>query len=206
MDFFVVDIWVVADRNAFNHPATCVIDPHSASESARLARSSFWKIKSSILVQKSSARPVIWLTFKKCVLLNNVCIIWCVDDHRVLTSRININARRSVIFCSWNERVTKVSHHCFLWGLNLIARTIFRIYIPMKLSPKAMMWLIGPYLVYRRQNIFWQIRKFAIILSRNVIVKVTVQQCCSSILVVTTAWSSFLAFCTWNCPNALEEL
>ena len=94
----------------------------------RLLRSSFWKMKSSIWSRKSSARPALQSRNVKVTLLINLRIIWCIDDHRVWTLRININARRSVIFWAWNNRVTKSSHCCFLWRLDRTVRTIFRSY------------------------------------------------------------------------------
>ena len=73
-----------------------------------------------------------------------------------------------------------------------------------------MMWLIQQYLLHWQQNTSWLswdgLVSFDIILSCSIIVEVTVKQCCGSILVVTSTWGSFLALCTWNSTNALEEL
>lgn len=152
-------------------------------------------------------------------LLINIRIIWCVDDHRVLTSRININARRSVIFRSLNDEETKSSHRCFLWGLDRTVRTIFRSYNYHESQFTTMIRLIWHHLFYWRQNVSWMICcrnttwysrvgwvTFTIILSCCIIVEVTVKWCRGSVLVVTSSWSSFLAFCTWNSTNRLEEL
>ena len=135
MGCFVVNIWVVADQNTFNQPATSVIDSHLASVSARLRRSLFWKMKLSISARKSSALPISWLTdIKKVIYLIDLCIIWCVDDHHILTSRINISTCRSVISCACNDKETKSIHCCFLWGLD---RTVWTILWSYKLSWKS---------------------------------------------------------------------
>lgn len=53
--------------------------------------------------------------------------IWCVEDHRVLTSRMSINA----VFCNacsarLRDIITSASHIWRRWGLDRTARIIFR--------------------------------------------------------------------------------
>ena len=67
------------------------------------------------------------LRHKSGMVINCLRSIWCVEDHRVLTSRMSIN----VVFCkSWSVRfediVTSVIHAWRRWGLDRTARIIFR--------------------------------------------------------------------------------
>ena len=47
---------------------------------------------------------------------------------------------------------------------------------------------------------------FTIVLSCSIVVKVTIKQCCGSILIIITMQYSFLALCTWNSADAFKEL
>ena len=125
---FVLDISVIADRNAFSHPATWDIATQSFWSSSRAWRSQLRPTKSLISPEKSKAQPKDdSIKIYKKNLRHDIRIIWWVEDHRVFTSRISIKDRwRVEPFRPRIDASSWLNQACLRCGLDLMARMILR--------------------------------------------------------------------------------